>query len=215
MFVHIFFLYTYTIDPHNIRYKQWDTKYGCDGIDLDLETGLSGNSQAQANNLVAFAKKVRELNPKLLITQPVYGYPGVTAENTMVNQGFTKTGGTNNLIDSVGIMDYSDLNSLNYVKNYENATSQWQGFPITSDVPSTRILTGIQGQAKSQTIGTMASDIVSKQLGGIMVWFASVKDTTRNKDYALSYRGTYDASKTQTSNGEAWEQAMNTMSGGR
>eukprot|EP00486_Rosalina_sp_Unknown_P000760 CAMPEP_0201564510 /NCGR_PEP_ID=MMETSP0190_2-20130828/2846_1 /ASSEMBLY_ACC=CAM_ASM_000263 /TAXON_ID=37353 /ORGANISM="Rosalina sp." /LENGTH=283 /DNA_ID=CAMNT_0047980769 /DNA_START=24 /DNA_END=872 /DNA_ORIENTATION=+ len=154
----------------------WDTKYGADGIDLDIETGPSGNSQEQSNNLVAFAKKLRELNPKFLITQPVFGYPQVTAENTMVNSAFkSKPYG----VDSIGIMVYSGLNSLQYVKDYGNATSQWDGFPIQVDVPYPRILAGIQGSAASSTIQQMATSVVSEGIGGFMVWFASVKDMTR------------------------------------
>eukprot|EP00487_Bulimina_marginata_P001097 TRINITY_DN12290_c0_g1_i1.p1 TRINITY_DN12290_c0_g1~~TRINITY_DN12290_c0_g1_i1.p1 ORF type:complete len:110 (+),score=10.34 TRINITY_DN12290_c0_g1_i1:182-511(+) len=99
-----------------------------DGIDLDIE------EQQEAHNLQpiisGFCQEIEAVNPKLLITQPVYGYPQVTAENTMVNQGFTKNGGTNNLIDSVGIMVYNGLGSLQYVKDYGNGTSQWDGFPI-------------------------------------------------------------------------------------
>eukprot|EP00483_Globobulimina_turgida_P012447 UN12470 len=156
---------------------QWSSKYGADGIDLDIE-GSAGGSQSAANNLVAFAKKLRSLNPKMLITQPVYGYPQITAENTMVNQGFTASGGYNNLIDSVGIMVYSDLNSLTYVKDYGNATSEWDGFPITVNVPYSRILTGIQGAASSSTIQSMANSIVQQRLGGFMVWFAFIMDKT-------------------------------------
>mmetsp|Transcript_25861 Transcript_25861/g.22602 ORF Transcript_25861/g.22602 Transcript_25861/m.22602 type:complete len:315 (+) Transcript_25861:32-976(+) len=189
---------------------QWDTKYGADGIDLDIETG-AGNSQTAANNLVAFAKKVRELNPKLYITQPVYGYPQVTAENTMINEGFTKEGGTNNLVDSAGIMEYVDLASLNYVKDYGNGTSEYQGFPIKVNVPYSRILTGIQGTASSGTITTMANDIVKEGLGGIMVWYASVMDAATGKTAFAYSGGSMDSSANQS---PAWQQAMGIMTKG-
>eukprot|EP01084_Bolivina_argentea_P041239 76094_1 len=125
----------------------------------------------------------------MYITQPVDGYPQVTAENTMVNQGFTASGGDNNLIDSVGIMDYSDLNSLLYVKDYANGTAQWDGFPIKVNVPTRKILAGIQGPASSGTISSMASSVVSDQLGGFMVWFGSVMDKTNGGRNAFSYGG--------------------------
>ena len=190
----------------------WDTKYGADGIDLDIETG-AGNSQTAGNNLVAFAKKVRELNPKLLITQPVFGYPQVTAENTMVNNGFTKNGQTNNLIDSIGIMEYSGLTSLQYVEDYGNATNEWDGFPITVNVPYDRILAGIEGSASSSTIQQMAQDVNQEEIGGFIVWFGSVKDMTRGGKMAFSYNGGDDATKTMSSNGDAWQKAKNTMAG--
>eukprot|EP01084_Bolivina_argentea_P053696 98537_1 len=66
---------------------KWDTDYGADGIDLDIE-GTAGMDQTSATNLVYFAQQLRSLNPNLLITQPVYGYPQITAENDMVNNGW-------------------------------------------------------------------------------------------------------------------------------
>ena len=129
----------------------------------------------------------------------------------MINEGFTKDGGTNNLVDSAGIMEYVDLASLNYVKDYGNATSEYQGFPIKVDVPYSRILAGIQGTASSGTIQTMANDIVSEGLGGIMVWYASVKDMTRGGKTAIAYSGgSMDASASKS---PAWQKAMQTMSG--
>ena len=160
--------------------------------------------------MVAFAKKVRELNPKLYITQPVYGYPQVTAENTMINEGFTKEGGTNNLVDSAGIMEYVDLESLNYVSNYGNATSKYQGFPIKVDVPYKRILVGIQGTASDGTIQTMANDVVKEGLGGIMVWYASVMDSATGKTAFAYSGGSMDSSQKQSTE---WQKAMNTMTG--
>eukprot|EP00483_Globobulimina_turgida_P003032 UN03037 len=148
----------------------------------------------------------------MLITQPVYGYPQITAENTMVNQGFTASGGYNNLIDSVGIMVYSDLNSLTYVKDYGNATSEWDGFPIPVNVPYSRILTGIQGAASSSPIQSMANSIVPQRLGGFLVWFASVMDKTNGGKNAFSY-GYDDATRTMSTTGPAWAKALQTMKG--
>merc|ERR1712129_525091 len=124
----------------------------------------------------------------------------------MVNQGFTAQGTSNDLIDSVGLMVYSGLTSLQYVKDYGNGTSQWQGFPITVNVPYNQILPGIEGSASGSVIQQMATDVKSQGLGGFMVWFASVKDKTRGKN-AFAY-GSMDATKTMAANGDAWEQAM-------
>ena len=127
----------------------------------------------------------------------------------MVNQGFTKDGNSLGLVDSVGLMVYNGLESLQYVKDYGNATSEWIGFPITVDVPYKDILCGIQGSAASSTIQQMANDIVSEGLGGMMVWFASVYDATRDKP-AFAY-GSMDATKYNTTTGTAWAKAMKTM----
>ena len=127
----------------------------------------------------------------------------------MVNEGFTKDGNSLDLIDSVGLMVYNNLESLQYVKDYGNATSEWDGFPITVDVPYNQILPGIQGSASSSTIQEMANDVKSEGLGGFMVWFASVWDATRNTK-AFSY-GSDDASRYNTTTGSAWAKAMKTM----
>ena len=39
-------------------------------------------------------------------------------------------------------MVYEGTQSLDYVKNYADATSQWEGYPITVDVPTSDILLG-------------------------------------------------------------------------
>jgi len=185
-------------------------KYGANGIDLDIE-GAAGGSTTAASNLVAFAKKLGELNPKMIITQPVYGYPQITAENTMVNQGFTKNGESTGLINSIGIMVYNGVGSLQYVKDYANGTAQWDGFPITVNVPTQAIIAGINGNAGSSTIMQLAKDIVAQDLGGIMVWLSSVWDGTRNK-LAFTYGGgAMDTTKTNTTTGSAWQQAMEYM----
>jgi hypothetical protein len=187
--------------------SQWPSKYNIDGIDLDLESP-AGNSQTQADNLLIFVKTLKQLNPWIIVTLPVYGYPQVTSENYMVNNAFTASGNSLGLVDSVGIMVYQDLQSLQYVKNYENATSQWEGFPITSDVPPAQIFPGIQGSTSSSAIQQMASSVDGQSLGGFMVWFASVWDSTRNKA-AFSY-GYDDASNSKS---DAWAQALEVMEG--
>ena len=74
------------------------------------------------------------------------------------------------------------------------------------DVPSTDVIAGIQGTASSSTIESMAQSVKSGNLGGMMVWYASVYDETRGHK-AFAY-GSDDASQTQDS---AWQNAMKTM----
>eukprot|EP01061_Rhynchopus_euleeides_P041793 TRINITY_DN73075_c0_g1_i1.p1 TRINITY_DN73075_c0_g1~~TRINITY_DN73075_c0_g1_i1.p1 ORF type:complete len:321 (+),score=131.94 TRINITY_DN73075_c0_g1_i1:64-1026(+) len=187
----------------------WGAAYGADGIDLDIESP-AGGSQTSATSLAAFARKLRQLSPDFIITQPVYGYPQVAAENYMVNNGWTNASGSwasTGLIDTVGIMLYQDLGALQYVKNYAAGSQQWQGFPIHVDVTSTAVLAGIQGGASSSVIGSMAKAVVQQNLGGFMVWFASVFDATRNAT-AFQYGGANDAS---TARAQAWEDAVTYM----
>ena len=48
----------------------------------------------------------------------------------VINASWNPDGTSKNMVDSVGVMWYVGIESLNYVKNYAEATSQWQGFPI-------------------------------------------------------------------------------------
>jgi len=188
---------------------QWPSKYGCDGIDIDLESP-AGDSSAAASNAVYFVQQLRAANPNIIITVPVYGYPQVPAEISLVNAAFTPSGTSNGLADSIGIMVYQDLNSLNYVKDYANATNQWYGFPITSDVPTQNLIVGIQGTAAASTIQSMANAVAQQNLGGVMVWFASVWDDTHNQK-AFTYSSPDDASSVQDTTGSAWQSALNSM----
>ena len=56
--------------------SSWPEKYGCDGIDLDIEEG-AGDAVDAGENLVHFVTKLRELKPKIVICQPTYGSPQV------------------------------------------------------------------------------------------------------------------------------------------
>ena len=47
----------------------WGTKYGFDGIDLDIE-GNAGSASNGGENIVYFAQKLRQLAPNFIITQP-------------------------------------------------------------------------------------------------------------------------------------------------
>ena len=186
--------------------------FGVDGIDLDIE-GLAGSTKAAGVNLMAFAKKLRALKPDLLLTQPVYGSPGEAAEDYIVNNGWTNSTGpwtSTGLVDRVGIMLYSGLQSLRWVKDYAAATKQWDGFPIHVDVPTPAIVAGIDGQAADSTVMSMANAVVSQNLGGYMVWFASVFDATNNRS-ALTYgKGQMDSSEAGRRS-KVWAQAAALM----
>eukprot|EP00755_Sulcionema_specki_P001402 Sspe_Gene.3258::Locus_1067_Transcript_1_1_Confidence_1.000_Length_1065::g.3258::m.3258 len=186
------------------KVAEWE-KLGVDGIDLDIE-GTAGNSPGAAKYIVAFARKLKTLRPNFLVTQPVYGYPQIAAENSMVNNGWDNSSRPTGIVDSIGIMVYQGVGSLQYVKDYANATSQWQGFPIKVDVPKHQILPGIQGSASDAVVMQMAQAVKQQGLGGFMVWFASVEDSTRGRR-AFSYSGD-DATPAAS---EAWAKALHTI----
>jgi len=152
---------------------QWPDLYGCDGIDLDIESG-AGNSEESGVNMVHFLTKLKALQPNMIVNQPVYGYPQVAAENYVVNHSWDKDSKPLNRAGSIGIMAYEGTQSLNYVKNYRDATSQWEGFPIHVDVPSNCIQLGCKGGSSPSTIKALANAAVQQDLQGIMVWYASV-----------------------------------------
>eukprot|EP01064_Diplonema_japonicum_P031157 TRINITY_DN5489_c1_g1_i1.p1 TRINITY_DN5489_c1_g1~~TRINITY_DN5489_c1_g1_i1.p1 ORF type:complete len:316 (+),score=89.32 TRINITY_DN5489_c1_g1_i1:64-1011(+) len=193
------------------KVAQWPTLHGADGIDLDIE-GQAGSTDNVAENLGSFVRKLKSLVPDFIVTQPVYGFPQVAAENYMVNNGWTnKTAGhnwtTTGLIDTVGIMVYGGLSSLQYVKNYANATHQWEGFPITVDVPTQAVLGGMAGSDAGEALN-MAKQINKQNLGGYMVWFASFFDKTRNVPAFTYGHGAGDASTQKSS---SWEAAIKLM----
>ena len=121
----------------------WPEKYGCDGIDLDLEEGAGARRDA-GPNMIHFIRKIREIRetaglPRMIISQPTYGYPQVKlkikhnnaffqvqAEIDVINASWDSEGSSSNLADSVGLMVYEGTQALNYVKNYANGSGQWQ-----------------------------------------------------------------------------------------
>lgn len=125
------------------KVAKWPEMYGIDGIDLDLEDG-AGDTAKAGPMMIHFIKKLRELQPKMIIGQPTYGFPQVKAEIAVINASWKDKKPTG-LADSVGLMVYQDALSLNYVKNYATASSQWSGFPIQTDVPKNAILLGAKG----------------------------------------------------------------------
>ncbi len=61
------------------RVAKWPEQYGCDGIDLDLEEGAGARPEA-GPNMVHFIRRLRQLSPKMIISQPTYGFPQVRKE---------------------------------------------------------------------------------------------------------------------------------------
>lgn len=58
------------------KVAKWYDDYNCDGIDLDLEEGAGARKEA-GPNMIHFVRKLRQLQPKMIISQPTYGYPQV------------------------------------------------------------------------------------------------------------------------------------------
>ena len=130
-----------------VRVAEWPELYGCDGIDLDLEEG-AGGKKAAGPNMVHFIRKLKELNPSMIVSQPTYGWPQVQAEIDVINASWDSDGNSAGLADSIGLMVYEGTQALNYVKNYAAGADQWQGFPIQCRAPSNTILLG----AKVRTV---------------------------------------------------------------
>lgn len=169
----------------------WPEEYGCDGIDLDIEDG-AGDAPGAGTNMIHFIKKLRQLNPKMIIGQPTYGFPAIHAEIDVINASWDEKGNNKNLADSIGLMVYEGTNSLNYVKNYVDGTGRWEGFKIKVNAPSNTILLGAKGSTSPSAINTLVDESIKNNYLGVMVWYASVVD-------GLQYsKGTWDAS-TETS----------------
>ena len=107
-----------------VRVAEWPELYGCDGIDLDLEEG-AGGKKAAGPNMVHFIRKLKELNPSMIVSQPTYGWPQVQAEIDVINASWDSDGNSAGLADSIGLMVYQGTTALNYVKNYDNS-KRWQ-----------------------------------------------------------------------------------------
>lgn len=175
-----------------VKVAEWPSKYNCDGIDLDLEDG-AGNRKEAGPNMVHFIKKLRELVPNMIISQPTYGYPQIDAENDVINESWDVDGNSKNVADSVGLMVYEGSQSLNYVKNFVNGADQWQGFPIKVRTPSDTILLGAKGASSAATFEELSNAAIQNNYRGIMVWYASVKNGPSGK--GLQYAVSWDASE--------------------
>ena len=168
------------------RVAEWPERYGIDGIDLDLEDG-AGDTPKAGPMMIHFVKKLRQLQPKMIIGQPTYGYPQVKAEIAVINASWRNKRNTG-VADTVGLMVYEGTQALNYVKNYAYASKQWRGFPIKTDVPKNCILLGAKGATGARTIRTLAAETMKNNYRGIMVWYASVRG-------GLQYAVNWDASE--------------------
>jgi len=178
---------------------EWPEKYGCDGIDLDLEEGAGAKAEA-GPNMVHFINKIRQIRkdkglPRMIISQPCYGFPQVQAESDVINESWDKEANSKGVADSIGLMVYNGADSLNYVKKYNDGPglTQWGGwFPIKVKVPTQAILLGAQGNTASSAIAKLASEAVAQDLLGIMVWYSSVKNGFQYKP-----SGPWDASDSE------------------
>lgn len=190
-----------------VEVAKWPAQYGMDGVDIDIEDGI-GSSAATGPMVMAFAAKLRSIAPDMIITQPVYGYPGVKEENYVVNSAFAKNSTVR--VDSIGIMAYSGTGSLSYVKNYATPPT-YAGAPITSAVPKNKILLGACGCASGGDLQTLAAAVKSQDLGGIMVWYSSVNDKATGKPGNQYGGGNMDSSNKATT--ADWAKALATMEG--
>lgn len=178
------------------KVAKW-TDLGADGIDLDIEDG-AGNAPGVGANLIEFVRELKRLNPSILVSLPVYGYPQISAANELVNFAFGPNGEDRGLVDSVGIMVYEGIQALNYVGNYAKipGSSRWEGFPITADVPKNKIILGLKGTSDDNTIRSMAESVAAQGYGGVMVWYGSLLDQQKQ---ALQYARDWDASQVTSS----------------
>lgn len=174
-----------------VEVATWPEKYGCDGIDLDIEEGAGEAANAGAN-MVHFVNKLRTLKPDIIIGQPTYGYPAIDAANEIINHSWDTNGNHLNVGDSVGIMVYEGTQSLQYVKNFIHGTEQWEGFPIKVDVNPKAVMLGCKGSSGSKVIMELAQEAVKQDLLGMMVWYASVIN-------GFQYAGSWDASTDENS----------------
>jgi len=186
------------------KVAKWPELYGCDGIDLDIETG-AGDYFGAADNMLIFINKLKELNPSMIVTQPTYGDPQVAAENNVINHSWTKDGQPLGVASSIGIMVYEGTQALQFVDNYAASADIWYS-KIKINVPYNNILVGSKGGSSSGTIISLAEECLKTDLMGIMVWYASVRD-------GLVYAPEYDASAYPSSYdayGKAYQMFKNT-----
>jgi len=189
----------------------WPGKYGCDGIDLDIETG-AGSSDVAGQHMVDFISKLKELNPHMVVTQPVFGSPSsVPAANRMIEAAYNTSLASKALasIAKVGIMVYSGTGSEEWTQYYTDGCTQHCSAyfcPLAACVPMADMVLGASGAESSGTINTLGNDVKTKQMGGVMVWYASVLDSATGSS-GLEY-GNMDASHTKL---DAWAEALQAM----
>ena len=212
-------VWTFLSSPESARamaatVATWWDDYGVDGIDLDIEWGPAGNNQTQAEHLVIFIAELGSLNPHFIITQPVYGYPQVVAESRVVNSAFGSPPSvpSNSSIDRVGIMVYDGDASLQYVNNYCHGTNQ-KVPQVNVNVPPQAILVGIGGGATAQTIASVVSGVVARDLSGMFVWYGSLLDKATGKA-GLQYDRKFDAASWPEAEQRIWKKSLRAIKNG-
>merc|ERR1712014_72971 len=95
-------------------------------------------------------------------------------------------------------------------RNYASPPT-YAGAPIQSPVPKSKILVGACGCASGGDIQTLAESVKSQGLGGIMVWYSSVKDKATGKPGNQYGGGAMDSSNKATT--ADWANALATMEG--
>merc|ERR1712232_1525721 len=120
-----------------------------------------------------------------------------------VNQCFAK--GAESPVNSIGIMVYQGTGSLDCVPNYVHGNPNK---PITVQVPPQKVIVGAGGQASAATIEKLAQAAHDQDLGGIMVWYASVIDATTGKHGTQYSGGAMDASIQSAATKATWKKAM-------
>mmetsp|Transcript_50757 Transcript_50757/g.99466 ORF Transcript_50757/g.99466 Transcript_50757/m.99466 type:complete len:329 (+) Transcript_50757:49-1035(+) len=197
-----------------VEIAKWPAAFGCDGIDMDLETG-AGTSTNAVKNIPYFAAKLKEVNPDFIFSQPVFGSPSsVPAANAVLEASYNKSHAVSpssvGSVQRVGIMVYSSDSALQYVANYAQGCTkctQWY-CPLACCVPMQQIFLGADGGSDAQTITKLANDVINNQLAGIMVWFASVLDSGTGQT-ALVYGPAGDASDpSHAASQAAWQSAL-------
>merc|ERR1712050_679419 len=102
---------------------------------------------------------------------------------------------------------------MGYVNNYVHGSTKWEGFPIKVDVPSQYVMLGAGGQASAGTIETLAKAAHDQNLGGIMVWYASIIDSATGKVGNQYSGGSMDASIQSATTKATWAKALDIMRG--
>merc|ERR1740123_636647 len=191
---------------------KWPAEYGCDGIDLDIETG-AGQASGAGENLVAFVAKLKELAPNMIVTQPVFSSPSsVPAANRMIEASYNASldSPAQGSVSKVGIMLYSGTEAANWLEYYVDGCSKHCSqyyCPLAACVPSGDMVLGAGGDASAATIEALVGDVNALGLGGVMVWYASLLDPSTGGT-ALHYGNDGDASAESL---DAWEEALKAM----